>query len=338
MLVMALGTNIPLPGLSGEHLSLLQDMPDAVTERLSIFSLGVLPLLSVLTLLEVAKLIVPRLEKWQFSSEDNANRMRMFAIVLMVGFSAMQGEAIIRALMAAGLTDLSLLARLAGVASYVGSTAVLIWLAGRIRLPGIESGIWLLVALFQLTNPFRSLGSYFELFRTGAVPAVEGLVLITFVLIAIVLIVIVNRVIWLSNSESEEDQSFFSSALLWTPFVAYLLGGFVFVVPFFIMPELWSSVTPRFVYLANASLQIIATPLIVFAYYRRALVSRPELARKSHVVSLLVLIAGVQVIICLGMTVLATVISFPIALSSPLLIACVTVLQLLAVSVRQPAR
>ncbi|MGU3400176.1 hypothetical protein ACLBWS_10610 [Brucellaceae bacterium D45D] len=197
---------------------------------------------------------------------------------------------------------------------------------------------WLPVALFQLTNPFRSLGSYFELFRTGAVPAVEGLVLITFVLIAIVLIVIVNRVIWLSNSESEEDQSFFSSALLWTPFVAYLLGGFVFVVPFYIMPELWSSVTPRFVHLANAGLQTIATPLIIFAYYRRALVSRPELARKSHVVSLLGLIAGVQVIICLGMTVLATVISFPIAFSSPLLIACVTILQLLAVSVRQPAR
>jgi preprotein translocase subunit SecY len=137
-----------MPGLNGAGVSTLfaHVGANSAIERISVFSLGVLPLLSALLLAEFGKLIFPSFRQW---SDANGARLNRMLRLTALGFAAIQGLGI-----ALGLENVATLVAEPGVAfragtviTLVAGTAFLIWLADLVTRCGVGSGFWLLLAM-----------------------------------------------------------------------------------------------------------------------------------------------------------------------------------------------
>lgn len=333
--VIALGQNIPVPGLNHEVLLGHADSSSSGMQSLSIFALAASPLLSVLMLVELAKLIFPRLETWRLSSERNAGWLHMFVIMLVAGFAALSGYGLVYALRVMELgKDMSEGLAIAAIAAYVGATMVIVWLAGRVRLAGIASGLWLLLAIFYLPNVNWGLMSLFEYMRIGAVSFQGGLLYYAFVLAGIVAVVAINRTVELASRDEAVQKGFFLSALLWPPFIAGFIASYLAGILHVFLAELLSLHAPSLIFFIFPIIEAVLIPLVILAYYRFIVIFRPDIADRDHVRPILLSIAGVQIMLGLGLGLAPNFIAFPATLSGNILIVCTTVLYLIGAALR----
>jgi len=139
-----LGTHIPLPGTNLEGLSHLSG---AAVERISIFALGVTPLISVLILAELLKVLAPRVRRWEQADPHHHIKLTRIVVGLSLLAAAAQASGIALALEnVTGLVDEpGTPFRLTTIATLVGATAIVIWLADQITRHGLGSGMWLLL-------------------------------------------------------------------------------------------------------------------------------------------------------------------------------------------------
>ncbi|MGH6861020.1 MAG: preprotein translocase subunit SecY, partial [Phyllobacterium sp.] len=278
----------------------------------------------VLTYAEIAKLLFPSLAKWQASSSDNAYRTSLVIKVLVLLLSAVQGYGILSALAAMGLIDGSASLIIAGITSFVGASAVMICLADMVRLPGLGNGIWFLVAIPLLGTLPREAAALVELMRFGAISATGWLILGVFIAIAIAMIALANML--LSRKDDGEANPRISSAvLLWPPFLANTIAGYLIAVPFGLFPELLSD-APWLLDGAFLALSTVLIPVFVYAYYRHFSLEQAEPLRGSGTKSILLTVGVVQVLVCVGFGILTRIHSLPSAFDGKLLIVCVTVL------------
>jgi preprotein translocase subunit SecY len=144
-------THVPLPGFDPQVLAHIEGMTVA---RVSIVALGVTPFISALTLVELAKVVVPQLRRWERSNP--ANRATLDRVVLLIALAAATAQAAGVALALEGITGLvedpGVPFRLTCVASLVAGAAIVIWLANQISLRGIGSGAWLLFVIPVLAD------------------------------------------------------------------------------------------------------------------------------------------------------------------------------------------
>ncbi|MGH6862107.1 MAG: hypothetical protein ACRECY_17800 [Phyllobacterium sp.] len=234
----ALGSGIPIYGL--DIAALAEQLPyssNGTMVRFSIFALGVIPLFTVLAYAEIAKLIVPPLAKWQAASSGNAYRMSLVIKVLILVLTAMQGFGILSALAAMRHVDGSASVMIAGITSFIGASAVMIWLADMVRLPGLGNGIWLLMAIPLLGVLPREVAALVELMRFGSMSAIECLILGVFIAIAIAMIVLANKLLSQKDDQVGEASLISSAVLLWPPFLANTIAGFLIAVPFALFPR-----------------------------------------------------------------------------------------------------
>ena len=144
--VYGLGSRLWLPGLDPEALTRMAvAVPSA---NLSIFAVGVRPILFGLAFVEMARVVFPPLARWAargpYRSEDLWRTARLFALAL----AASQAMGIARAV--EGLDGLAPspgpMFRLGVVAAIVGATAFLIWLAKVMTERGVGDGLLILFA------------------------------------------------------------------------------------------------------------------------------------------------------------------------------------------------
>ena len=155
LLAYRVGAHFPLPGIEPR---VLAQIDANGLERVSIFALGVVPFITALVLLEVAKVLAPQLRRWEQSKP--ANRSTLDRLVLILALLAAAAQATGVALALEGVSGLvaepGVPFRLACVATLVAGSAVAIWLANQITLRGIGSGVWLLfVAPLLAEFPWR---------------------------------------------------------------------------------------------------------------------------------------------------------------------------------------
>jgi preprotein translocase subunit SecY len=146
--VYRLGAHIPLAGIDPSTLAeFYRATPTTLAiERISVFLLGVWPIVSVLMLLEAGRLLSRRLDDW---ATGQARTWRLGAIVLSMALllTAVQAFGITRALedirhlIVAPGTEF----RLGIMTTLVAATALLWWLAELISRHGLGNGIWLLL-------------------------------------------------------------------------------------------------------------------------------------------------------------------------------------------------
>ncbi|MBP1850893.1 hypothetical protein [Rhizobium halophytocola] len=162
--VYAVGTHIPLPGADPK---VLANMAPGAIARISIFALGTGPLLAVFGWIELARL-VPYRPDW--GRDDRLRRIgRIVVKLLVLALAALQGRGIAASLAAGGLVpaEFDLFPPLA-VGSYVGATAIFLFLSDRIRLTGLRNGFWLLWCMPVLAGLPSALAAAFDMSRGGA--------------------------------------------------------------------------------------------------------------------------------------------------------------------------
>lgn len=322
-LVVLVGSRIPLPGIDAAALAeQLAYSSSSAMARFSIFALGIMPLFTVLAYAEIAKLVFPSLARWQAASSDSAFRMSVVIKSVVLFLTAIQGYGILYALATMELVDGSSRVMIAGIASFVGASAVMIWLADMLRLPNLGNGVWLLLAVPLVGTLPREFVTSIEMTRLGAASVADWLITGIAVVLAIAMIVVANRLLSIKDGEAGPILSL--AVLLWPPFLASTVAGYLIAVPFVLLPELLSG-APWLLNLVALALSATLIPLFVYAYYRLISIVRPDIAR-GDIRSILMVVAGIQVLVCVGLGILKLTTSFSFIPSGGMLIVCVTVL------------
>ncbi|WP_430511338.1 hypothetical protein [Pannonibacter phragmitetus] len=195
-------------------------------ERLSLMALGAIPLLTVLGFAEILKILAPSLmARWE--------KTRIYGPViglLVAAVTLTQGQGILQALVAMGYLEDRPAVVFAALACFAGVSLLLFWFEGRIRLPGHNSGVWVLLAIPAFASLFTWLPQVFEMLRYG-MPLKDYLLLSAYVLAVIVLVA--GACILLRTGSERPD---FLRMLLWPPMLANMLVMYLAPLVMVFMP------------------------------------------------------------------------------------------------------
>jgi preprotein translocase subunit SecY len=268
-----LGAHVPLAGINPTRLASLYRDSALLTslgpagERFSVVGLGLIPIISVLLLLEAARLLSPRFNAWAGATPDNTRRLERYAFTGAALLAAVQAYGIAIAL--EGAPDLvvepGLGFRAGIVASLVAGTVLLMWLATMVSRYGLGSGIWLLLLASQLVGlPLLAVVTM-ELVRTGVMPLAVPVGALGCILVAVA--ALVALALTLKRMGRPLDRT-----LIWPFFIAPLPAGALSIAPWMLpdgpmrdgLADLLSPGAP--IYLAAVAAIVIAVSL---AQWRR---------------------------------------------------------------------
>jgi len=240
LLVFLIGRRVPIPGLDSDVVRGLIGAGRLSGERFSIFTLGVMPVFSALIIFEIIKLVVPALDRWETSDIRHVTRLRRYVMAAALLFATFQAQALSGAF--EGISGLIEEPRwtfhAVVIATLVGATALLGWLADSVTLHGVGDGFWLLLLTpYALKLPDDVLAG-FELWRRDAdAPTL----LLTFAYLVLVIALIVAAYRAQSKaivgsplpSEAAATESRVSGAhftIAWPPLLATYVGGILLLV------------------------------------------------------------------------------------------------------------
>ncbi len=156
-----LGTQLPVPGLVTQSVAEAFKPVDLAVARLSIFALGITPLLSALILAEIVKIIAPTVRRWE--------GIHYAVIVAALLLASVQGASI-----AGALQDVPNLVaepgtsfRLVCTATLVAGAALVIALAAVIDRAGLGMGVWLIFLAPALAELPQNLAAIAQLYEVG---------------------------------------------------------------------------------------------------------------------------------------------------------------------------
>jgi preprotein translocase subunit SecY len=320
LLVVAVGSHIPVPGIDLAAINQQSGgSAGSLMARLSIMALGITPLYTVLLHVELLSLIIPPFARWRVACPSNAGRLDLIIIVLALLLTALQASAILGALQESLLVRSESVAFAAvGMACFVGCTALLIWLAKTIQLPGIGSGFWLLLAIPTLASMPMEAAFWIELASTGAAFPSAFLILAAYVIGCIASVVFVRCALLSAARKQGIESASVSAMLLWPIFLAGTAAGYL-IIPVALVdeePERLLQSIP----LAIPILTVVLIPLIVYAYARTLFFKRRNEQQRKAVLPVVLAVAGVQVIVFAVGEILSRSLQLPFSLPGSMLI------------------
>jgi preprotein translocase subunit SecY len=229
--IFRLGSYIPIPGISPEMFGEASRSGGDAANRLSIFALGITPLLSALILAELLKIVAPSVRAWELSAPGNRRRMLGIAYGLAVLFAILQAGGVSSAY--EGVTGLvpepGVAFRVACIFTMVAGTALVIGLAAVIDRAGLGSGLWLVFLAPTLAELPQNLATIAQLYDMGQYPL--GAILRAAAFTAIAVAAVAGIVLAARGAAAT------SAACVWTPLLAYavlawLLIGIGLVISF----------------------------------------------------------------------------------------------------------
>lgn len=292
-LLVSLGTAIPLPGI--DPLVFDPDTSAAqpgILARVSILALGLQPFLSVLILFEILRLVVPG---WA-SRIEGVPAGAISIAILALSLAALQATGIADALEGSGvLLDEGVGAISLIVATLVGGVAVHVFLADRIRLPGLPfAGLWFLIALSALAGLPGDTERGIESVRIGMLAPQTLLVTIALFLCAIAAVVFATRALQARIRDAGGDPSVWMPVLLWPPLMTNVVVGPVLLALYeLVLPAQLQGLTA--LALASVALMAVAIPIVVALSARAIARTHPASAGWSGKRPVLLSIALVQI-------------------------------------------
>lgn len=304
VLIVLVGSRIPLPGLDTAALAAQSVYSDSSwSARYSIVTLGVLPILTVLAYVEILSLFIPAVGAWQAASAKNASGTRWIVTLLILAVSAAQGYAVFFTLSTIGAIETGTVSVGLCVLSVVAVTAVLIWVSDMIRFPGLENGLWWLIAIFSFYTLPDALTNVFETVSTSLSPlvawVVSGLVFVIGIATGGWLLVVARRRLRDKVFSGRPHSCLSWSVLLWPPFLVGIVASHFMSLAFRRYPEMLSRSPWGWDAMMLVS-TIILLPIFVFGYLRHGLAGRPEAEVKTCMRTVLPVVAGAQIFICAG--------------------------------------
>jgi preprotein translocase subunit SecY len=226
--VYRLGTYLPIAGIDQAALTnLYRGGGSALAiERVSVFSLGVTPIISTLLLVEVARLALSRFNDWAGATLANARRVDHYVLIGSLLLAAMQGYGI-----ATGLEEARNLVdepgpqfRLMVVTTLVAATALLVWLAALISRQGVGSGVWILLLSPYLAGLPSFSAGVMEAVRSGVLSQADIVAALVCGLVAVVILAALARA--LAGSGMPLDRT-----LIWPLFIAVVPTSVLVFIP-----------------------------------------------------------------------------------------------------------
>ena len=160
-LVYRLGSYIPLPGIS--------PLPGVSGNRLSIFSLGILPYLSAAIFIQLLSMVSSKLRALPRAGEAGRRKIARYTIGLAIILTAFQAFGIASGLQGIPnlVSDPGGLFVLATTVTLTGGTMFLVWLSDQITVRGIGNGLALILFAGVAADMPRVVASMVELVRRG---------------------------------------------------------------------------------------------------------------------------------------------------------------------------
>jgi preprotein translocase subunit SecY len=333
VVVMVVGWRIPLPGLNFDRAVYWYQLSSDGAARLSIFALGLVPLFTILVYAEIAKLAVPPLARWQAGSSRNAGRMTIIVSCLSLALAASQGNGVLQGLAAGEIlrTDTAGLL-FAALACFIGCTALTIWLADDFEFPRLGGGFWPLMAIPTLLDFPRQISGLSTMFSMQMIRGDQLLIVGLSLLAAILLVVFANLLLSRNGHASGVAKT---SILLWPPYLASAVAGFVVILLPTEVPD-WPFVAPSFFEVAYLATTVIFIPVFVFGYARSFRLSQSD-GLRLWPTPVLLATAAIQIILCVGAALLPLIWGLPLSVSGAELLVVGTVMLALRGSQRQVA-
>ena len=221
--VYRLGVLLPVPGLVPETVAAAFKPGDLAVRSISIFALGITPLLTVLILAELVKIFFPSLRRREQASADNRDHLRHMVIGLALLMAVVQGAGLAVAL--EGVSGLvhepGTYFRIACTMTMVAGAALVIALAGVIDRAGLGSGLWLMFLAPTLAELVPNLAAIAAAYDAGEYPfsgIVYAALFTAFTVAAIVGIVLAAR-----------GAAAVSAACMWPLLIAYTVLAWLLI-------------------------------------------------------------------------------------------------------------
>ena len=217
--ILLIGCRISLPGVDA---AAARDYAAryGVAALFSLFSIGVMPILSSAFILEILKLIFSRLRDWEAQSDRNATILQRVWLGLSLATAALQGYGVASAMRGIDglITNPQGFVPLA-VASFLGATALLFWICLIVVRRGLVGGLWLLFAAQMIMGaPYAALDSR-VIFTFGALEMRAAMLLGAGLLAALAILALAGaRVV-------RDDEADRAGGLVWPVILGYYTAG-----------------------------------------------------------------------------------------------------------------
>ncbi len=310
LIVYRLGAAVPLSGLAPQIAAGSSRPLLFTTERLSIFALGVEPILGALITFELLKLIFPSLDAW--SNRDVARRAgaRRYVLGLALFVALLQASALTAAFerVPSFVVMPGAAFRLTVMTTLVGATTSLAWLGERITRHGLGAGFWLLL----LAPGLDRLGRYFVVtvyyWGRGIPPASSLLVELAFTVAALALVALALEIQELDGRDWGRACDGF--AIVWTPLIATVIANAIVA---FLRAEFASAVVTG-AYSTPLRILLVGALIVVLAWRRRAFDAGEPGSRVRRLA-----IIAIQLAVTLGAMLTARGPPLPIVVDGPML-------------------
>ncbi|MDF3022829.1 MAG: preprotein translocase subunit SecY [Alphaproteobacteria bacterium] len=211
LIIYRIGTHIPLPGIdpaawndifaqkTGGVLDMFNMFSGGALERMSIFTLNIMPYISASIIMQLLTSMNPQLEAMKKEGESGRKRLNQYtrygtiflaalqAYGLAVGLENMQSSA------GSAVINAGIYFRITTVITIVGGTVFLMWLGEQITSRGVGNGISLIIFAGIVAGIPHAVASTLELGRTGAISTAVIIGILVMVVGVVAFIVFMER-------------------------------------------------------------------------------------------------------------------------------------------------
>lgn len=210
LVVIRVGSNLPIPGVNSAYLTAFFDALDAsgmgfinaITggsfASMSLFALSVSPYITSSIIIQLLTIAIPKLEEIQKEGEEGRKKIAEYTRYLTVVLAVIESTA-----MAVGLGGQGLIMAehrnfwgyLTVVAAMTAGTALLMWIGEKITDKGVGNGISIILLINIISRLPQDLMSLYERFMAGksvAVAAVAAIIILAVIVATVVFVLILN--------------------------------------------------------------------------------------------------------------------------------------------------
>ena len=207
LIVVRLGSLLPVPGINGSAISSLfadsdsgLNFFDSITggsfSQMSVFALNITPYITSSIIMQLLTIAFPKLEEMQRDGEAGRKKMTQITRYLTIGLAL--GESIAMAIgfgKSGYLTEYSVIPVITVVATLTAGSAVLMWIGERITEKGVGNGISIVLTINIISRIPSDLATLYTQFMEGkAIPkaTLAGVIIAAVIVCLIVFVVILQ--------------------------------------------------------------------------------------------------------------------------------------------------
>ena len=205
LVVVRIGTELPLPGVDGKVFSdwfsnIAGDsfgFFDAITggsfENMSVFALNITPYITSSIIMQLLTIAIPKLEEMQRDGEDGRKKITAITRYLTVALALVQSIAMVIGFGRQGyLVEFNALNAIMVIAALTAGSTILMWIGERITEKGIGNGISIVLTIniiSRIPNDLTSLWGQFVKGKEIANQVLNAAIIIAIILCIIILVI-----------------------------------------------------------------------------------------------------------------------------------------------------